>query len=243
MGDSIKAFVVNSKAYDDGNHDCGEWVTFPITPAEIKAVYDRIGIDGIDFKQVFFDDFKTDVAGLQKILSVHTDIDELNYLAVCLSDLSSSELAKLNAIAETAPFERLETFIDFAANSSCYVLIEGVHDTKELGEYYLYQSDMVQMPEEWKGGIDPKAFGTYIQKDAAGIFTKAGFLMESGNEWLDDYCGKEEIPQIFRISPQSVLKAKEKIKQDRSSIRKQLKQCGKDKHKAQKSIKKTDIER
>ena len=83
-------------------------------PAEMKAVYDRIGVDGFVRKEVFFDDFKTDVAGLRKVLSVHTDIDELNYLAVCLSELPSSELAKLDAIAETKPFEQLETFIDFS---------------------------------------------------------------------------------------------------------------------------------
>jgi len=125
MNKEIKAFLVNTKAYDDGDRDCGEWVSFPVTKEQMKPVYDRIGIDGTHFKEIFFDDFKTDVAGLRKVLSVHTDIDELNYLAVCLSELPSFELTKLEAIAETKPFEQLETFIDFPPDVDYYVLLEG----------------------------------------------------------------------------------------------------------------------
>jgi hypothetical protein len=95
MSKEIKAFLVNTKAYDDGDRDCGEWVSFPINKEEMKPVYDRIGIDGTHFKEIFFDDFTTDVAGLRDILSMHMDIDELNYLATCLSQLPPSELAKL----------------------------------------------------------------------------------------------------------------------------------------------------
>lgn len=243
MEKEIKAFVVNTKAYDEGRRDCGEWVSFPVSPAEMKDVYDRIGIDGEVSKEVFLNDFQTDVAGLHKVLSVHTDIDELNYLAVCLSELPSSELAKLDAIEETAPFDQLRTFIDFSPNTPFYLLIEDVHDIKELGEYCLNQSGRVQMPEEWKGGIDTAAFGAYIQKDEAGIFTKAGYLAETGCDWLDDYCGKEEIHNAFRISPQAVLKSEDKAKQQRLSIREQLAE-GKDTlPKQQKSLKKNDMER
>ena len=35
-----------------------------------------------------------------------------------------------------------------------YVHIPEVHTYRDLGDYYLNQSGMVQMPEEWKGGID-----------------------------------------------------------------------------------------
>jgi hypothetical protein len=44
------------------------------------------------------------------------------------------------------------------------VLVRGGGNTEDLGNYYLYKSGMVQMPEEWKAGIDPKEFGSHIQK-------------------------------------------------------------------------------
>lgn len=190
MSKEIKAFVVNSRAYDGGDRDLGEWVSFPISKEDMKSVYDRIGIDGTYFKEVFLDDFKTDVAGLINVLNVYTDIDELNYLALCLSELPPSELAKLDAIAETDPFKDIRSFIDFAPNMDCYVLVEGVRDTEDLGNYYLYKSGMVEMPEEWKSGIDPETFGSHIQKGELGEFTKVGYLIDSGDTWTNHYKGK-----------------------------------------------------
>lgn len=241
MSKEIKAFVVNSRAYDEGDRDLGEWVSFPITKEDMKSVYDRIGIDGTYFTEVFLDDYKTDVAGLINVLNVYTDIDELNYLALCLSELPTSELAKLDAIGETSPFKDIKSFMDFAPNMDYYVLIEGVENVEDLGNYYLYKSGMVQMPEEWKSGIDPKAFGEHIQKNELGEFTKAGYLIDSGDTWLDDYCGKEDIHEDFLISPKAVFKSFEK---EKHSV---IKQLGKTKEQIDKpsnpTHKKSDIER
>ena len=241
MSKEIKAFIVNSKAYDDGERDLGEWVSFPVTKEEMKSVYDRIGIDGTYFKEIFFDEFKTNVAGLINVLNVYTDIDELNYLALCLSELPSSELAKLDAIAETSPFKDVRSFINFASNVDYYVLIEGVKNAEDLGNYYLYKSGMVQMPEEWKTCIDPKAFGEHILKDELGEFTTVGYLIKSYDLWLDDYCGKEDMHENFLVSPQAVFKSFEK---EKPSVMKQL---GKTKEQVGKisnpAHKKSDIER
>ena len=237
----IKALVVNTRAYDDGDRDSGEWVSFPITKEDMKEVYNRIGVDGTYFKEVFLDDFKTDVAGLINVLNVYTDIDELNYLALCLSELPSSELAKLDAIAETSPFKDVRSFINFASNVDYYVLIEGVKNAEDLGNYYLYKSGMVQMPEEWKTCIDPKAFGEHILKDELGEFTKVGYLIKSGDVWLDDYSRKENMYEDFLVSPQAVFESSEK---EKPSVMKQL---GKNKEQTGKlsntTHKKSDIER
>lgn len=240
MSKEIKAFVVNGRAYDDGDRDLGEWVSFSVTKEEMKSVYDRIGINGTDFKEIFFDDFKTDVAGLRDVLSMHMDMDELNYLALWLSELPTSELAKLDAIAETSPFKDIKSFIDFAPNVDCYVLVEGVKNTEDLGNYYLYKSGMVQMPEEWKAGIDPKAFGEHIQKDEGGEFTKAGYLIDSGDIWIDDFCGKEDIHEDFLVSPQAIFKTSEK---EKPSVMEQLGKTKEQIGKLSNPTKKSDMER
>lgn len=68
------------------------------------------------------------------------------------------------------------------------MLIEGVKNAEDLGNFFLYKSGMVQMPEEWKTCIDPKAFGEHILKDEPGEFTTVGYLIKSYDLWLDDYC-------------------------------------------------------
>lgn len=241
MSKEIKAFVVNSKAYDDGDRDSGEWVSFPVTKEDMKAVYNRIGIDGKDFKEIFLDDFKTDVAGLRKVLSVHTEIDELNYLALRLSEISPYELAKLDAIAEVYPYTELKSFINFAPNVDYYTLIEGVKNAEDMGNYCIYKSGMINMPDEWKSCIDPKALGEIILKEESGQFTKAGYLIDSGDAWIDNYFGKEDIHEDILISPQAIFKQSEK---EKTSIMKQL---GKNKEQIGKlsnpTHKKSDIER
>lgn len=156
MSKEIKAFVVNTTAYNHGERDLGEWVSFPVTKEEMKAVYERIGIDGKDFKEIFLDDFKTDVAGLKNVLSIYTDIDELNYLALRLSEISPYELAKLDAVAEVNPYTDLKTFIDFAPNLDYYVLVEGVNNAEDLGNYYIYKSGAIQCPMNGKAVLTPK---------------------------------------------------------------------------------------
>lgn len=241
MGKEIKALVVNSRAYDDGDRDLGEWVSFPISKEDMKSIYDRIGIDGIYFKEVFLDDFKTDVAGLMNVLNVYTDIDELNYLALCLSELPPSELAKLDAISETSSFKDIRSFIDFAPNMDCYVLVESVRNTEDLGNYYLYKSGMVEMPEEWKSGINPETFGSHIQKGELGEFTKVGYLIDSGDTWTNHYKGKGDIDEDLLISPKAVFKS---LAKDKHSL---IKQLGKTKKQIDKPLnpthKKSDIER
>lgn len=238
MSKEIKAFVVNTTAYDHGERDLGEWVSFPVTKEEMKAVYERIGIDGVHFKDIFFDDFRTDVAGLKNVLSVHTDIDELNYLALRLSEISPYELAKLDAVAEVNPYTDLKN--DFAPNMDYYVLIEGVKDAEDIGNYIIYKSGMIDMPDEWKGCIDPKALGDIILKDELGQFAQTGYLVKSGDLWHDDYFNKDDIPKNYRISPQEVFHQAEK---EKSSVMEQLGKTKEQAGKGQSPVKKPDLER
>ena len=65
-----------------------------------------------------------------------------------------------------------------------YVHIPEVHNYHDLGDYYLNQSGMVQMPEEWKGGIDLSTFGRNAAAQEKGAFTEYGYIVKaatSGN--------------------------------------------------------------
>ena len=50
----------------------------------------------------------------------------------------------------------------------------------QLGDYYLNRSGMVDMPEEWKGGIDTAQFGRYVAQQEQGAFTQYGYLVKAG---------------------------------------------------------------
>src|SRR5699024_11247750 len=77
------------------------------------------------------------------------DVDELNFLAARLEQLDPAEVGKLNAaLQQKNGLANIGQVIDFTYNVDFYVHIPEVHNYHDLGDYYLNQSGMVQMPEE-----------------------------------------------------------------------------------------------
>ena len=72
------------------------------------------------------------------------------------------------------------------------------HGPAQLGDYYLNRSGMVDMPEEWKGGIDTAQFGRYVAQQEQGVFTQYGYLVKSGDEWQKVYEG-QPVPEEYRV--------------------------------------------
>ena len=69
------------------------WVKFPTTAEELKKVFERIWIGAKDdFGQTYAEWFNTDydcyVDGLYDLLGEYANLDELNYLASKLDDMS-----------------------------------------------------------------------------------------------------------------------------------------------------------
>ena len=103
------------------------------------------------------------------------DIDSLNLLAARIAQLDPAELPKLNAaLQQKQGFENIGQIIDFTYNVDYFVHIPGVNTSRDLGDYYLNKSGMVQMPEEWKNGVDLAAFGKNAAEQEQGSFTPYG---------------------------------------------------------------------
>ena len=116
-----------------------------------------------------------------------SNVDELNFLASRLETLSTGERAELNAALQAPQSElfSIGRITDFPENVDYYVHLPDVHGPAQLGDYYLNRSGMVDMPEEWKGGIDTAQFGRYVAQQEQGAFTQYGYLVKSGDEWQE----------------------------------------------------------
>ena len=112
-----------------------------------------------------------------------SNVDELNFLASRLETLSTGERAELNAALQAPQSElfSIGRITDFPENVDYYVHLPDVHGPAQLGDYYLNRSGMVDMPEEWKGGIDTAQFGRYVAQQEQGAFTQYGYLVKSGD--------------------------------------------------------------
>ena len=105
-----------------------------------------------------------------------SNVDELNFLASRLETLSTGERAELNAALQAPQSElfSIGRITDFPENVDYYVHLPDVHGPAQLGDYYLNRSGMVDMPEEWKGGIDTAQFGRYVAQQEQATLSKAG---------------------------------------------------------------------
>ena len=134
------AFITNLGKYNEGEL-VGEWVKFPTTAKELQKVFERIGIgQKDDFGQVYEEWFITDydcfVDGLYDKLGEYENLDELNYLASKLDEMSGDEYERFQAAMEVGDHSgSIQEIINLTENLDCYDIYSGIHDHDDLGRY------------------------------------------------------------------------------------------------------------
>ena len=96
MAALLEAYITNLGKYNEGQL-VGETMKFPTTQEEVQALMKRIGVDGIRYEEIFITSFDSDVLGLHEHLGEYENLDELNYLAVLLSEMDQGDIEKFEA--------------------------------------------------------------------------------------------------------------------------------------------------
>ena len=213
------AVLIDSRSRFETGEAGGYWLSMPATKEQLHEAMASVGITA-DNPQDFFihgySDNEDRRLALPYDMVCAAGIDELNFLAVRLETLDDAGVAALSAAAQRQyGFENIGQIIDFTYNEDFFVHIPGVHTPAELGDYYLNKSGMVQMPEEWKGGVDLAAFGKNAAAQEKGSFTEYGYILESGDEWEKHFEGRD-VPEEYRIMsyPQRSRPAPEKAERE-----------------------------
>ena len=199
------AFITNLGKYNEGEL-IGEWVKFPTSAEEIRAVFDRIGIGqkddfGYTYEEWFITDYDCYVDGLYDKLGEYENLDELNYLAAKLDDMTQGEYAQFQAAMEMGNHcGSLQEMINLTENLDCYDVYPDIHDHDDLGRYYIEELDAMQVPEYLRNYIDYESYGRDVAIDENGEFTSFGYVRDSGSSFVDIYDGnRENIPEEYRV--------------------------------------------
>ena len=218
MSEQFSIMIGNRSRFEAGDPG-GYWLDMPATKEQLHEAMQSVGITADnpqDFSIRGFSDDPEKHIALPYDMVCAASVDELNFLAARIEQLDPAEIGKLNAaLQQKNGFENIGQVIDFTYNVDFYVHIPEVHTYRDLGDYYLNQSGMVQMPEEWKGGIDLTAFGRNAAEQEKGAFTEYGYIVESGDEWERQFEGRE-VPEEYRIMsyPQSERGEQDKVFMD-----------------------------
>ena len=199
------AFITNLGKYNEGEL-VGEWVKFPTTAEELKEVFKRIGIGqkddfGQPYEEWFITDYDCYVDGLYSKLGEYENLDELNYLASKLDEMSESEYAQFQAGMEMGDHcGSLQEIINLTENLDCYEVYPDIHDYDDLGRYYIEELDVMQVPEHLQNYIDYEAYGRDVVIDENGTFTDQGYVRDTGDSFHEYYDGERgSIPDEYRV--------------------------------------------
>ena len=184
----------------------GEWVKFPTTAEEMKKVFDRIGIGqkddfGNPYEEWFITDYDCYVDGLYDKLGEYESLDELNYLASKLDEMSRGEYEQFQAAMEIGDHTgSVQEIINLTENLDCYDVYPDIHDYDDLGRYYIDELDAMQVPEHLKNYIDYEAYGRDVAMDENGTFTDQGYVRDTGDSFHEYYDGERgSIPDEYRV--------------------------------------------
>ena len=199
------AFITNLGKYNEGEL-VGEWVKFPTTAEELKEVFKRIGIGqkddfGHPYEEWFITDYDCYVDGLYSKLGEYENLDELNYLASKLDEMSESEYAQFQAGMEMGDHcGSLQEIINLTENLDCYEVYPDIHDYDDLGRYYIDELEVMQVPEHLQNYIDYEAYGRDVAMDENGAFTDQGYVRDTGDRFCEYYDGERgSIPDEYRV--------------------------------------------
>ena len=199
------AFITNLGKYNEGSL-VGEWVKFPTTAEELQKVFERIGIGSKDdfgqpYEEWFITDYDCYVGGLYDKLGEYENLDELNYLASKLDEMSQGEYEQFQAAMEIGDHSgSLQEIINLTENLDCYDIYPDIHDHDDLGRYYIEELDAMQVPEHLRNYIDYEAYGRDVALEEGGEFTDLGYVRDTGSSFHEYYDGEHgSIPEEYRV--------------------------------------------
>lgn len=199
------AFITNLGKYNEGEL-IGKWVKFPTTAEELKAAMDSIGIGqkddfGYAYEEWFITDYDCYVDGLYDKLGEYVNLDELNYLASKLDEMSQSEYDQFQAAMSVGDHGgSLQDMINLTENLDCYEVNPNITDYDDLGRYYIYELEAMQVPDYLENYIDYEAYGRDVALDEDGQFTDYGYVRDTGDSFVEVYDGNpENIPEEYRV--------------------------------------------
>lgn len=196
---TLSAYITNLGKYVEGEL-VGKWVDFPAASQEIQNVLKEIGVDCVQYEEIFVTDYESDISGLTDCLGEYESLSMLNYLAnkVQESDCSTEQLEALIEYGEyTGSIEELITLLD---NTDCYLMYDGIEDDYDLGYYYIHETglfhDLSKTGSVLANYIDYEAYGRDVRLEEGGVYTQHGYVCLIGSP---DTVDVDDIPEEYRI--------------------------------------------
>ena len=199
----LQVYLINTARHTE-EKPVAEWVMLPTNAETMKAVFERLGVDGSDTEQYQAHSYVSPLEGLSEALKQGESLDDLNYLAAILSQRSNEERDKFAAAVQHGDHAAsLADLINLTHNLDCYWLYPTVHNSDDYGHYLIDDLDELELPKAAKRFFDYKSYGREAVKEDCGTFTDYGYIYNNGNNYAQWYAA-HDVPREYRITPQQM---------------------------------------
>lgn len=176
----IKITIIREDLCDNPTYT-GAHLCLPASRAEIQDTLERARVDDEhpDFTVV---DYSCEQDYLNELLPKNASLDELDYLARRLSDISDVEKAAFEGVVKMEGVPDLIKLINLTYNLDNCNVVFGVHNDKQLGKFYVdneFVTELEEVPEKVLQYIDYEKVGCIYREAEKGVFTKNGYVVQS----------------------------------------------------------------
>ena len=106
------------------------------------------------YEEWFITDYDCYVGKLYDLLGEYANLDELNYLASKLDDMSRDEYNQFLAAMEGGDHTgSIQELINLTENLDCYDIYPGIENHDDLGRYYIDELEAMQVPDHLRNYI------------------------------------------------------------------------------------------
>lgn len=206
-------YIANLGMYNDG-WLVGEWVKFPTTAEKMRQTLKNIGIGKkYNRDQAYENWFVFDDVSNMEVLEgfLNSNINEINYLASKLNDMSEDEYQKFRAAVKMGDHTgSIQELINLTDNLDCYDIYPYIHDYDDLGRRRFEEADDIQLPDDLLVYINYDSYGRDIALKEKGQITHLGYMRNNGKPFHERYDGQySSIPEKYRaMSEQDYMRLK-----------------------------------
>lgn len=196
----ISVFITNLGKYNEGEL-VGEWLTLPTTSEQVNLCLKRIEIDVYNYEEFFFTDYESTINGVSDHISEYSNLNELNYLASKLEELSNDDIEIYEVAIELGcHVQSVADLINLVDNLDCFELLPDIHDEYDLGYYWIEESGCYNLKElgNLVNYFDYEKYGRDVALEQSGTFCSSGYIYDTGESFIENYDGKS-VPEEYCV--------------------------------------------
>jgi len=174
-------------------------LSFPAATEQVQAVLREIGVDGLRYEETIILEYSTSVKGLAARLDQFANIDELNYLASRIIELTPPETEKFTAAISHGEYAgNLQDLINLTYNLDCYDFLPGVRTEEEYGHHLVDTWRHFFLPPNARHYFDYEAYGEAASINEGGSFSELGYIFNNRAPFQKVYDG-QHVPEKYKV--------------------------------------------